>query len=197
MKTIKFLVTILLLVSLFGTVSVVAVNNDLTRQKDYELKLEGLGLEPIEKARPAFSNSIMWIMFNYQSQTGEMYKMGHPLDREEYYGIPFPGIILSDIYDIIINGKKVKFTWRDTWNEYKPYIDEQIYVKYELIDSFVNESGTELIAFAMKDGKRFVFQSHLKPTANKEVILYESMDPLLIDFIKPVPTIEEVEAMEW
>ena len=197
MKKIKFLVTVLLFVNLFESVSAVAINNDLTRQKNYELKLEGMDLEPVEKARPAHSNSIMWIMFNYQHQTGEMYKIGYPLEREEYYGFPFPWIILSDTYDIIINGQKVNFTWRDTWDQYKRYIDEQIYVKYELIDSFVNERGTEMILFAMKDGQRFVFQSHLKPTANKEVILHESTDPLLINFIQPVPTIEEVEAMEW
>lgn len=137
MRKIKSLVTILLLVVVLGPVV----------QARSTLPLEDQFYEPIEDVRTARRNSILSLMFGYQKDH-EKFLRGAPTDENRYYGWQVPGHLLDNAY---YEGKQVSFHWYD----YTLGKGEQ----FELIEIFVNESETEVIIFAIKDGKKYVFHS--------------------------------------
>ncbi|MCW6681297.1 hypothetical protein NHG29_00180 [Aerococcaceae bacterium NML160702] len=135
MRNIKYLIAVLLLGVLLGK-GVEAVS---VKSPEH--------FEPIEDVRTARNNSILALMFGRQKYQGK-YLRGRPTDENGYYGWQVPGHLLDNAF---YEGKQVSFHWYD----YTLGKGEQ----FELIEIFVNESETEVIIFAIKDGKKYVFHS--------------------------------------
>ncbi|MBS4462363.1 hypothetical protein JXA27_07305 [Aerococcaceae bacterium zg-B36] len=103
--------------------------------------------ESIVDIRTAKDNSILTLMLEYQKNHEKFIKC-KPMDKKSYYGWQSTEHLLNNVF---YNNRQISFRWGD----YSMGQGEQ----YELIETFVNESGTELIIFAIKEGHKYVFHS--------------------------------------
>ncbi|MBR7927899.1 hypothetical protein KBI51_06885 [Aerococcaceae bacterium zg-ZUI334] len=131
--------------------------------------------EDVEQVKRASDNSILSVMFDYQRAHDELFWKTSPVDSDIYgswSGVP--GFLLSNAF---YKGKQVAFHWYSyTVGEGEPF---------ELIECFVNSKATEIIIFATKDSKKYVFHSS-NPSTSIECSfnLEESKDEILNRFIK-------------
>lgn len=128
--------------------------------------------QSIQSIKPGSDNSVISTIFNYQKAKNEMFLMAIPTDEDKFYGWQVPGAVLDIAF---YEGKQISFRWYDyTIGEGE---------EYQLIECFINPRGTDLIVFAMKDGKRYVFHNTTPPEEDR-VNLELSTDPLLNTFME-------------
>lgn len=111
-------------------------------------------LEPASDAKTSETNSVLSVIFSYQKLNSKVFIRVTPMDELHYYGRNISEQILTRAF---YNDEQVSFYWNN-----HPLGDEAG-KRYELIECFVNQSGTELIIFAMKDGQKIVFHNNFRP----------------------------------
>lgn len=112
------------------------------------------------------------IMVNYAKEKSMTYNEATPATVRKYYDLSVPDEALSNAY---LNKHQIAFKFYDL-----QLGNGEI---YQLNASYVNETGTELILFTEKDGKRFIFQTTIEPKDGK-ILLEISQQQVLNQYLQ-------------
>ena len=158
----------------YGINSIVFANESSSLESTYSSFDDSIYYEPINAAKTGLTNSIICAIFGYQKRKRELFLRATITDEDQFYGWHVPGQVLEHAF---YKGKQISFHWRG----YTIGLGDE----YEMIECFVNESGTDLVVFAMRDGERFVFQSVTAPKNGKLNIELSKDDSLNQFLAKP------------
>lgn len=184
----------------WGTISSLFVllgysSNDTENfNKDSNLKIEmsehnfSSDLEPFTDEKSAGTNSILSVIFGYQKLNSKVFFRVTPADEMYYYERNVSKQILNHAF---YEGKQISFYWNDQPIGY----DEG--ERYELIECFVNPSGTELIIFAINDEQRVVFHNNNRPKSSEDMFdLVLSQDETLNRFTEETVDNQSIQSVK-
>lgn len=145
-------------------------------------------LEPVSDAKTAETNSVLSVIFSYQKLNSKLFFRVMPTDEAYYYERNIAEQILNHAF---YNEKQISFYWN---NQPIGYDKGE---RYELIECFVNPSGTELIIFAIKDGQKIVFHNNPRPKSSKDIFnLLLSQDETLNRFTEETTDNQPIQSVK-